>query len=81
MPDFTITLSAAAVARLQVIVAAYNAGQGTNLTAREWMMLHLKELAISQELRASLEQIRTQAEADLQVAGEAEKERLLGAIE
>ncbi len=80
MPDVTITVSDALVARLNVLLAEYNLRNQTNLTLRQWMQLHFRELAIGRELSQSAQNIQTQAEADVAAAIAAEKERLLGLV-
>ena len=77
MPEFRITLSDAAVARLQVIVAEYNVRNGTNLDLAAWVALHLRELAVRRELMQAGESIEHQAQADAAAALAAEKERLM----
>lgn len=81
MPDFTITLSAKAVQKLQAIVQRHNDQNGTNLTVKEWVVLHLKELAITDELSTAITAIQQQHEADAQeafdIAVRAERDRLL----
>ncbi len=80
MPDVTITVSDALVARLNVLLAEYNLRNLANLTLRQWMQLHFRELAIGRELAASAVQIQEQAQADVAAAIQAEKERLLGLV-
>ena len=81
MPQFTINLSANALARLQVIVERNNADTGRSLSVRDWIALHLKEMAIAEELARSAENLRQQAERDANAAFDAalraEKDRLL----
>lgn len=81
MPQFTIDLPEGAVARLKALVDRHNADQGSNLTLRDWIVLHLKEVAIARELAAAAEELRQQAERDAQRALEAalraQRERLL----
>jgi len=80
MPQFTITISDAALARLQAIVARYNADNGTNLTVRDWLLLHVKELAIQDELIEAARLARENAEKQAAQAFTAERDRLLGAL-
>ena len=60
----TIALSGKTVAKLQVVVAAANAANGTDLTLAAWATLHLQELAIAQELAAAINSIRAQQERE-----------------
>ncbi len=84
MPNFTITVSDAALAKLKVLVDSYNQNQGTALTVQEWLLLHLKEVLISQELGAAVDVFRKKAETDaneaLSVALQAERQRLIDAL-
>jgi len=68
MPKFTIDLTDKALAGLQAEVTRYNGNAGTTLTVAEWIDLHLKEIAISPDLSAALDQLRKQAEADVNAA-------------
>lgn len=81
MPQFTIDLSDSAVARLKSLVDRTNANQGTSLTLRDWIVLHLKEVAVAEDLARDLEALRQQAEreanATFEAAARALKERLL----
>lgn len=81
MPQFTIDLSQKTVDRLQVLAQRTNDTQGTNLTLREWLELHNKEIAIADELATAVQAIQEQqqreAEDTLQAAVRAERDRLL----
>lgn len=82
MPQFTITLSQKAVDRLQVHVQRTNDANGTNLTMRDWVELHLKEIAIADDLAIATQAIQEQQQRDaqdaLQAAVRAQRDRLLG---
>ena len=80
MPEFRITLSDAAVARLQVILAEYNVRHGTDLDLPAWVTLHLRELAVRRELTQAGETIEQQSRLDVAAALTAEKERLMGLV-
>lgn len=80
MPQLTIDLTDAAKQRLDLVVADYNATNGTSLTFDEWMDLHLRELAVQRELVTKAEQLKRQTEDDLHAAIEAEKQRLLSSV-
>jgi hypothetical protein len=80
MPDFRITLSDAAVARLQLILAEYNVRHGTDLDLPAWATLHLRELAVRRELTQAGESIEQQSRVDVAAALSAEKERLMGLV-
>ena len=80
MPDFRITLSDAAAARLQLILAEYNVRHGTDLDLPAWVTLHLRELAVRRELTQAGEAIEQQSRVDVAAALSAEKERLMGLV-
>ena len=84
MPTFTITLSAAAVTRLQALTDTHNKNQGTALTVADWIALLVKERAIGDELSATADQLRRQAETDatasFEAAVKAERDRLLATL-
>jgi hypothetical protein len=80
MSEFRITLSDAAVARLQLILAEYNVRHGTDLDLPAWVTLHLRELAVRRELTQAGEAIEQQSRVDVAAALSAEKERLMGLV-
>lgn len=84
MPSFQIDLPDKAVSRLQVIANSYNQNEGTSLTVEQWILLHIQELAITQELSAVLpgiqQQLELKAQQDLTAAIKAERERLIAAL-
>lgn len=71
MPQFTITLTQKAVDKLQQQVQRTNENQGTSLTLKQWMTLHLRELAITDELNAAVTGLRDEQQRDAQTALEA----------
>lgn len=77
MPTFTITITDLALAGLQAIVARYNADSGTVLSVQDWLLLHLKELAIQDELLAAAQTFQRQAEQSAADAIRTERQRLL----
>ena len=64
MPRFTIDLTDKTVTRLQTYVQRYNDNNGTALTTKDWLTLHLHELAIAEDLAAAAEALRVQSEQD-----------------
>lgn len=68
MPQFTITLTQKAVDKLQQQVQRTNENQGTSLTLKQWMTLHLRELAITDELNAAVTGLRDEQQRDAQTA-------------
>ncbi len=81
MPSYTITLSPKAVQRLKALMQRTNETEGTNLTLRDWITLHLRELAIAQDLSAAIpslqEQTKRDAETALQAAITTTRDQLL----
>jgi hypothetical protein len=67
------------VTRLNVIVARYNADQGTDLSLQAWLQLHAREVAIQEDLAAEHALLTRQAEADVAAALRAARDRLLNA--
>ena len=84
MPTFTITISDAAVTRLQAVVARYNAAQGTSLTVKEWVVVQLRHIAIQDELAAQragiIEQKQQEADAALQLALKQASDSLIASV-
>jgi hypothetical protein len=75
---FTITIDGqtadlpdAVVARLQVFADRTNVAQKTALTVLGWLTLHLKELAVTDDLATAVEALRKQQQADAEAALEA----------
>ena len=84
MPDFTITLSDAAVAKLQEVVADYNRNSGTSLTVKQWLLLHLKKEAICSQLAEEASRITEEMGATLRTQANAailaKEQELLAAL-
>ncbi len=80
MPKFTLDLTQAAVDGLQTVVQRYNADNGTAVTVQEWLLLHLKELAIQDRLLEAARTLRDQADKDADAAFRAERQRLLDGV-
>ena len=64
MPDFTITLSPKAVQRLKILMQRTNEIEGTSLTLRQWITLHLRELATAEDLSAAITTLQEQTKRD-----------------
>ncbi len=81
MPSYTITLSPKAAQRLKTLMQRTNETEGTSLTLRDWLTLHLRELAIAQDLSVAIpplqEQIKHDAETALQAAITTTRDQLL----
>lgn len=80
MPQFTVTLSDKAVARLQAIVAHYNENTGQKLAAGQWLERHVKELLVADELAAEAQALERQTHEGLQAALRAARQRLIDAL-
>ena len=80
MPRFELELSEAAVTGLQRIVARYNADNGAALTVADWILLHLKEVSVQDELLRAADDLRRQAEETAAAALRAERTRLLESV-
>lgn len=80
MPTFELTISDAALEKLQVVVARYNENTGLNLTVKQWAIRHLKEVAIGQELGAAVQEMEKERDEAYQAAVKARFEELLGAL-
>ncbi len=66
MPKFTITVTNTQLAKLQAIVNTHNANTGQTLTVQQWLDLHLKELAIADDLTAAVRVLQEQQQRDAQ---------------
>ena len=84
MPKFTVTLTTKHLTRLQKVVDTYNANSGQTLTVAAWILLHLKDVVITEELTANSRTItethQSDAEATLTAAVTAERDRLLAEL-
>lgn len=84
MPKLTIDLTIAAAEGLGPIVQRYNEANGTALELSDWIILHLRELAIQDRLMETAETLRGQAQRDadaaLVSALKLERERLLTGV-
>jgi hypothetical protein len=81
MAKYSVSLPDAAAARLQALVARYNADNGAALSVTEWLALHLKELAIGDDLTRQWEALQAQNRRHLEAAAAGLRERLLAALE
>ncbi len=81
MAIYEVNLSAAAEARLALLVTRYNKINNSAVTLGEWITQHIKELAVQRELAESAEGIREQVEKDTETALNAERQRLLAVID
>ena len=80
MPQLTITLTDAHIAKLQTLVTAHNAAHGTTFDLRAWVLRHLKELAIQNDLAARAQALEAKGQADLQLAVQTERDAMLTAL-
>ncbi len=77
MPQHTIDLNDAMQVRMARVVGQHNAAHGAELTVTQWLNLHIRELAIAQDLSAEHDTLVRQAESDMTAAMIAVKQRLL----
>ena len=79
MPKYTLTLPERAATRLQAVTARYNSDNGTQFSVTEWLELHLKEIAIGEDLASEWEalQAKNQELGDQFLRAQASIERLL----
>jgi len=80
MPQFAIDLSDAAYTGLQRLVMRYNADNSAALTVEEWIHLHLRELAVQDEIVRAAEDLQRQAQETAAAALQAERQRLLESV-
>ena len=80
MPKYEIELSDEANAGLKRIVARWNADQGQDLGTADWLLLHVKDLVIADDLVAARETFLRQAEENALAALRAERDRMLAAL-
>ena len=73
----TIDLNDAMQARMARVVGQHNAAHGTELTVTDWLNLHIREVAIAQDLSAEHDTLKRQAETDMAAAMVEVKQRLL----
>lgn len=78
--QFTISLPAKAVGRLQALAQQYNQNTGQNLTAAQWLELHVKELLVAEELAAEAQRLEREAQEKLQADVQAARQRLIAAL-
>ncbi len=81
MPKFTIDVSDACLAGLQKLTTRYNADSGAELAVQDWIIQHLKELSIQDELLQAAQDLQRKAEADANAALQARRDQLLAALD
>ncbi len=81
MPQFTIDLSTKAVAKLKTITQRTNDAEGTAYTVKQWIVLHLKELAIADDLSPAVDLLATETQDTLTAAIRAKRDQLLQELE
>lgn len=77
MPEIPIALSDAAYAGLQIVVTRWNAANDGQLTVEAWVDLHLRELAVQDQIVRASEQLQQQAQELAAASARAERERLV----
>lgn len=81
MPRFPIDLKQPVVDRLQKHVQRTNETNGTSYTLLQWITLHLKEVAISEELPVIVERLQQKSQKALNEAIRREQKRLMDSID
>jgi hypothetical protein len=81
MPDFTITISDKVIARLQVLTAKTNEATGQNLTVKQYVITHLKNMVIGDEFAAAMEMLEAARDEQYQAALQAKRLELFAAYE
>jgi hypothetical protein len=78
MPEFTITISSALLAKLQALAATYNSNNGTNLTVKQWLKVELIRSATQEDLSKYIQrrQEEIQAAGNQALTAEIEAEQL-----
>ena len=66
MPKFTFTFTTKEITALQKITTTHNANTGQALTVEQWLDLHHKELAITEDLTAAVRVLQEQQQQDAQ---------------
>ncbi len=77
MAVYTIEIPDQLVAPLKTVVERHNANNGVALTVEDYLTLHVKEIAIADDLAAELRALTEKSQKDLQAAGEAARDLLL----
>ena len=84
MPRIAIDLTDKMMAGLQAETDRYNADQGTTLTAKQWVLLHIQEIAIAPQLQAIAtaltEQHQRDGNAALAAAIRAARDQLIASL-
>lgn len=80
MPGFNITMSDAALLRLQTAVDDFNVATGQSITLEEWVILSLAQRAIEKELNAEVEVLKREHDAELPRLIDARRRVLLQAV-
>ena len=81
MPRFNIDLPQKAVTKLNDQVKQTNDTNGTKYTLKEWLTLHLKELAIADDLPTAIDQLHRETQDTFQAAVRAKTNQLLQELE
>jgi hypothetical protein len=80
MPQITVDISAAGAAKLQLIVDAHNNRNQTALSLADWLQLHLREMAVQDDVATAIQALQKQKEDELKDAIASERDRLLAAV-
>lgn len=78
--DVTLKLTDALADRMAVIVQTHNDRTGAGVSLEEWLLLHLREVAIAEELVEEGQAIERESQKALQAAVQAKKNELMAAL-
>lgn len=74
--EYVIAIPDRLVPGLNKLVGRYNAENGTDWTASQWLAKHVLELSMQEELGLEREKLTMQAQRDVQAGLEALRDRL-----
>ena len=77
MPNVTITVSAALLARLEALRDRHNAATGDSLTMKQYVIHELKEKAVADGMLNAERTLSHQRDQDYSAALETERQQLL----
>lgn len=77
MPDFTIIISDKVIARLQALATAHNQATGQSLTAKQWVIMYIKNVVINEELHQQIDAMTEANEQQLREATQAKRLEIL----
>jgi hypothetical protein len=81
MPEITLKPSDALAGRLEEKAKDHNDRTGTAFTVADWILFHLREMLVSEDLTNEAQALERKSQRDLQVAIFARKNELMGALD